>query len=632
MKRCSFLLLLVIALLMAHQANADTSLNIHWVPNTTNGTSTHATSTVSGNIWVNVVSTDNNQMTMDTITISSAWYRENAHNAPQIPISLTSTSSCSECNVNYGDVKSMDPSVIFYLAHNAQYTFHAEGTVRHTLMYPPFTYTEEDFNITKNVTANNILFTSSPDDVILWDPATMTSVTISSSWSDAQVGKCSLTYDIYSTGGGLVYTKQFTDLNRPGSNTWNWDGKNSQGVTVEKGIYTVKATVASNIPTISSDCNRSSYLEIMRVNYDAEYLGVDDNGTPGIGNDDKYLFCLKSYKLKDTAGLDASEGVVRLYDPSLSLVASWNINTLECLTHGGVSDGLDADASGLLHKLLIKVPISLMQTDGDYIFLSRIKDSHANDYKGHTNRWALEISEKAKIPKLVMVTPPENLTTVYVGETSGTKENRVFYKQFIADTVPAVNGLSVVFFMGNEYATVTSGSNGRYTTNNWNITTKRSPKTIYATSNGAKQSGNATIHFKKNGQLITCAPDFIGSQYVSGGNGPYVFDCSGFLYWLYNYIGIPLADNTAQGYYTSSTKIDEEDLLPGDWIFFDWGSTPPSSGSIDHTGVYKELSGGNKVMIHAHSTRGVETLTFDSSYENHSNGLYGHYYGSNERF
>lgn len=607
------------------------SINVHWTPTIGGGTS-HGT-TVSVNIWINLTqANDSDYNTIESMTFTEGYIQEQSHNAPQIPLSMSQITTLPSCCGTGKFGVNTDPSVIFSLSHNASYKIYIKSHVMVHRMMPYGLINEYDTEQTAYVTGNNLHFTSSPNDVIAWDPASMSSVNISSAWDDEQTGTCSLTYNIYSTGGGLVYTKQFTNQSRPGSSSWSWDGKDSQGATVEKGLYTVKATVTSNIPTVSSDCNRSSYLEIMRVNYEAEYIGVDDNGTPSIENDDMYLFYLKSYKLKDTAGSDASEGTIRLYDPSLAQVGSWNISNLYCVDHDAY-DGLETDTSGLAHKLLIRVPVSLMQTDGDYRFVARVKDSHANDYKGHTNKWALELNEKSKISQLVMVTPPENQTTVYVGETSGTEENRIFYKQFVADTVPAVDGLSVKFYLGNDYATVSTSSNGRYTTNNWNITTKRSPKTVYTTSNGAKQSGNATVHFKKNGQLITCAPDSIGSPYVSGGNGPDVFDCSGFLYWLYNHIGIPLADNTAQGYYTSSIKVDEEDLLPGDWIFFDWGSDPPSSSSIDHTGVYIGNIGTNKVMIHASSTADIikyETLT--EYYENHSEDLYGHYYGANERF
>ncbi|HUV03857.1 MAG TPA: NlpC/P60 family protein [Armatimonadota bacterium] len=234
---------------------------------------------------------------------------------------------------------------------------------------------------------------------------------------------------------------------------------------------------------------------------------------------------------------------------------------------------------------------------------------------------------------LEMLVPPEDETTQYVGSTSGTEENRWFYKAFVVGTTPSTDGLTVTVHLNAETATASGLGSGTYTTGNWDVTKKRSPGTVYATAPGAEASGDATIHWKKNRQLITCAPDFIGHPYVWNANGPDAFDCSGFQYWLYKFVGVDNTDRTAQGFYDASDHPSEANLLPGDWIFFDWGSSPPSSSSIDHTGVYETTSGGWKVMIHAaNPDDDVERRTFTQYYEDHSDGLYGELYGTNERF
>ena len=148
------------------------------------------------------------------------------------------------------------------------------------------------------------------------------------------------------------------------------------------------------------------------------------------------------------------------------------------------------------------------------------------------------------------------------------------------------------------------------------------------------QSGTATWYYKKNGQLATCAPDYIDCPYKDGGNGPSSFDCSGLQYYLYNFVGVTVGDKTAQRYYSASTKISEDDLRPGDWIFFDQQHAPPDPDDIDHTMMYKcTKDTGWKVVIHASKGAGkVEERTFDQWWEDHSDGLYGHMYGENERF
>jgi cell wall-associated NlpC family hydrolase len=137
------------------------------------------------------------------------------------------------------------------------------------------------------------------------------------------------------------------------------------------------------------------------------------------------------------------------------------------------------------------------------------------------------------------------------------------------------------------------------------------------------------MYIKKNRQLATWVPDYKNCSYVTGGNGPCGsgFDCSGLQYYMYNRVGYSYADDTAQGMYNSSTHISSADALPGDWVFFDWGSSPPSGSSIDHTGCYI----GGDAMVEASSSAGlVKQTSLDPYWDDHA--LYGHRYGANERF
>jgi len=238
---------------------------------------------------------------------------------------------------------------------------------------------------------------------------------------------------------------------------------------------------------------------------------------------------------------------------------------------------------------------------------------------------------------LVMLTPPEGQETQWVGDTSGTGVNRWFYKALVVGTSPSTSGLNVTVHIssshgGGDTLSAPSSGGGQYTTANRDVTQSRSTWTVYATAPGCIQSGNATLNWKKNRQLITCAPDYLGCSYAWGGNGPTTFDCSGLLYYLNNFVGMGLSRTTAQGYYSSRTSVSESNLLPGDWIFFDWDNNPPNGSSIDHDAVYSSGTGLSKVMIQASSTDNVvESSTFNQYYEDHSAG-WGHFYGANERY
>jgi len=111
-------------------------------------------------------------------------------------------------------------------------------------------------------------------------------------------------------------------------------------------------------------------------------------------------------------------------------------------------------------------------------------------------------------------------------------------------------------------------------------------------SSGAKKSTGASVTGPNVESFISVARSKKGCKYVRGGKGPNTFDCSGFVYWCLNQVGIK------QGYMTSHTwakctkytRISSmSDMKRGDIIVF--------SG---HVAIYA----GNGVMIDASSRNG----------------------------
>ena len=89
--------------------------------------------------------------------------------------------------------------------------------------------------------------------------------------------------------------------------------------------------------------------------------------------------------------------------------------------------------------------------------------------------------------------------------------------------------------------------------------------------------------------LVESAKEFLGVPYVYGGNGKNGIDCSGLTQQAYadNGISIP---RVAQDQYNASTKIEREDLQPGDLIFM---SNTNSTDNITHVVMY---AGDNKII------------------------------------
>ena len=120
---------------------------------------------------------------------------------------------------------------------------------------------------------------------------------------------------------------------------------------------------------------------------------------------------------------------------------------------------------------------------------------------------------------------------------------------------------------------------------------------------------SSTEYSLEGNKIANYAKKYIGYNYVSGGSTPSNgFDCSGFVYYVYNSCGYSLS-RLCSIQAESGIKIEREDLKEGDLIFFNNGS----NGSIGHVAIYV----GNGTIVHAANTRrGVTTDTINSGYYN----------------
>ena len=88
------------------------------------------------------------------------------------------------------------------------------------------------------------------------------------------------------------------------------------------------------------------------------------------------------------------------------------------------------------------------------------------------------------------------------------------------------------------------------------------------------------------------AEKYLGYPYIWGGSSPETsFDCSGFVSWVYNHSGWSIGRCTAQGLYNICTPVSEDEVQPGDLVFFK--GTYATYG-VSHVGIYM----GNAEMLH----------------------------------
>jgi cell wall-associated NlpC family hydrolase len=97
-------------------------------------------------------------------------------------------------------------------------------------------------------------------------------------------------------------------------------------------------------------------------------------------------------------------------------------------------------------------------------------------------------------------------------------------------------------------------------------------------------------------EVVATAMALRGTPYRNGGSEPSQgFDCSGLVQWVFARHGTALPRET-RDQYDVGRKIDEDDVQPGDLVFFETVSKGPS-----HVGI--ALGGGE--FVHAPSSRGV---------------------------
>jgi cell wall-associated NlpC family hydrolase len=100
--------------------------------------------------------------------------------------------------------------------------------------------------------------------------------------------------------------------------------------------------------------------------------------------------------------------------------------------------------------------------------------------------------------------------------------------------------------------------------------------------------------------VVRVAQDQLGTPYRYGGNRPGGFDCSGLAEFAHGRVGIDIP-RTAADQWRHADRLGRDHLLPGDLVFFSFGSGKPR-----HVGIYE----GDGRFIHAPSSG--KTVSRDS--------------------
>ncbi len=107
-------------------------------------------------------------------------------------------------------------------------------------------------------------------------------------------------------------------------------------------------------------------------------------------------------------------------------------------------------------------------------------------------------------------------------------------------------------------------------------------------------------------EMVTYAQKQLGVPYVSAGDNPSGFDCSGFTCFVMKNVGKNLP-RRAKDQYEASVKLKANEAMMGDLVFFSNG------GEISHVGMLINEPGKPKAMIHASSSKGISIVEIESS-------------------
>lgn len=113
--------------------------------------------------------------------------------------------------------------------------------------------------------------------------------------------------------------------------------------------------------------------------------------------------------------------------------------------------------------------------------------------------------------------------------------------------------------------------------------------------------------------IICFASDYLGTPYLYAGITEKGFDCTGFVYFVFNHFGIKTS-RASSGYENAGEQVDVDCAQPGDIILFT--GTNAEIRQVGHAGIVYENNDGTVYFIHSSSSKnhfGVTITQFNTS-------------------
>lgn len=103
--------------------------------------------------------------------------------------------------------------------------------------------------------------------------------------------------------------------------------------------------------------------------------------------------------------------------------------------------------------------------------------------------------------------------------------------------------------------------------------------------------------------IVQYGMNLLGTPYVTAGNGEEGFDCSGYVYFVYQHFNIDVPRSSA-AFENFGREIPVENVEKGDLLLF----LSPTRDAIGHIGIVTAASGMESDFIHATSGRQMKVV------------------------
>lgn len=119
-------------------------------------------------------------------------------------------------------------------------------------------------------------------------------------------------------------------------------------------------------------------------------------------------------------------------------------------------------------------------------------------------------------------------------------------------------------------------------------------------SENPKVSKNNTLR----DSVVTYGQQFLGTPYVTAGCSKDGFDCSGFVYFVFQNFNITVP-RSSSGFENFGQEVAIEDVQKGDVLVF----LSPTRNAIGHIGIVSVANGMESDFIHSSSGREMQVIT-----------------------